>query len=207
MIGKIHLRSSTLIGACLVAVLLHGCWHPRAKSQSVKTTTQDLQQWLRNIDQGTLADWQGWSPAWQLNDLQQLVQPLQIAQAYQLGSQILQRHQFQLPHQSQPLQVLANAQGEVVLVRLEDAILTQSAQALADQWGKPELKKELPSDHRFAPAQLWVFAARGISLYVMDAQKQGPMSISCIALYVPTTLEDFLTVLEGDERIRMWDER
>jgi hypothetical protein len=207
MIGKIHLFSSTLIGACLVAVLLHGCGHPRLKSQSVKTEVQDLQHWLTHIDQGTLADWQGWSPAWQLDDLQQLVQPSHSALPYQLGSQSLLRHWFQLPNQPQPLQVLADTQGEVVLVRLEDAILSQSAQALADQWGKPDLKKELPSDHRFAPAQLWVFAARGISLYVLDAHTQGPRCLSAIALYVPTTSAHFLSTLEGDERIRMWDER
>jgi hypothetical protein len=206
MIGLSDCRRVLALGVCVAVLWLQGCSHLNSKQKSMKEENHHLSQWLQNIDTGELSAWTGWSPQWGIDDLLEAGQAKGEATQQILGKQSLSCHTFHLPHQSQPLQVLADHQGQVVLLRLEDARLLHSADALAQLWGPPATKNELPADHRFAPAQLWVFPQRGISLYVLDPARHGPMTLSAIALYVPTTLDIYLRDLEGDERVRMWED-
>jgi hypothetical protein len=139
-----------------------------------------------------------------LDDIRKAIEPEGQLQPFALGSENLRGYSIAFTHQTQPLQVFVDSLGKVVLLRLEDAILTQSAQELAALWGEPEVKKELPSDHQFAPSQLWIFLNRGIALYVLDPQKRGSLSLSAIALFAPDiSSETYFRELDGDERIRM----
>jgi hypothetical protein len=206
MIWPLTHRHMLLLWACTMVIGLSGCGHINSKKKAVNEEHKNLPQWLQKIDQGELSDWKGWSNAWRIDDLLKTWQPKGEAQQQQLGTQTLSRYEFALTQQTQPLQVLADSQGQVVRVLLEDAVLKQSANEIQLLWGTPTAKDELPSDHKFAPAQRWAYPQRGITLYVLDAQKHGPLSLSAIALYVPTTLEIYLRDLEGDERVRMWED-
>ncbi len=202
MISHLYTGRRLLLCLCTLVIGLSSCSHFHSKQKSVKEENKSLAQALESIDQGALATWDGWSPAWKMADILKVWQPKGEPLPDRLGSQALLSYSFPLTHQSQPLQVLADSLGKVALLRLEDAVLTQSASELEQLWGAPAAKKILPQDHRFAPAQLWVFPQRGISLFVMDAQKRGRLCLSAIALYVPMSLEIYLSDLEGDERIR-----
>lgn len=189
----------------LAAVVCQGFGCNNSIRSSVKTNDSSLPQWLERIDRGQMADWIGWKPEWKLSDVDAVLERAGAPQGYELGGRALQLVQFSLAHQSMPLQVMADSAGHVVMVRLEDAVLDQSAAALEQHWGVPKAKGNLPSDHLFAPAALWAYPDRGITLYVMNPSTQGAMSLSAISLYPRTSLEHFLHELDGDERVRMWD--
>lgn len=193
-----------LIWAFALLIVLGGCRQYHSKHQSVKQENISLKHWLAKIDAGDLANLQGLFTETGLDDIRKAIEPEGQLQPYALGSEKLQGYSIAFTHQTQPLQVFADSFGKVVLLRLEDAILTQSAKELAELWGEPDVKRELPSDHQFAPSQLWIFPNRGVALYVLDPQKRGSLSLSAIAIFAPgISSETYFRELDGDERIRM----
>ena len=192
--------------AALALAVLSGCKTGRPTPKTVNDNYMGLADWLKRIDAGELSDWDGWSSNWKLADVQAMLPIAAEPQGYKLGTRTLDLFAFTLERQSQPLHVLADKSGQVVLVPLEDAVLDRSAEELAKIWGRPNATKNLPSDHRYAPAELWAWPSRGISLYVMDPKRHQAMSLSSISLYPSTDLKTFLAELDADERVRMWED-
>ena len=146
------------------------------------------------------------SPTWKLADIQAQLNKSGEQQGYTLGAQALSLHRFTLPNQTQALQVFADSEGNISLLRLEDAILTQNANDLERLWGPPKAKNILESNSKFAPSMQWIFPDRGITLYVMNPESKGTMSLSAISLYVPTSLEHYRDDLGGNERVYMFED-
>jgi hypothetical protein len=65
-------------------------------------------------------------------------------------------------------------------------------------FGEPELKRNLVYPEKYAPSTQWIYATKGITLYVLNKKVSG-QQLTCIALYKMTTPSDYLERLGGTE--------
>lgn len=109
---------------------------------------------------------------------------------------------FELPlvHQAQPLQCFIDETGTLILLRLEDALMKTSLEVFVGLFGEPELKRNLVYPEKYAPSTQWIYASKGITLYVLN-KKVSDQQLTCIALYEMTTPSDYLERLGGTETV------
>lgn len=165
------------------------------------TSATALQTSLDIIDRGAFADWQGLSPAWSRPHLAALGHQLRSCRAHELGGRPHQRCEFPLPHQPEPLRCFLDAADQIVLLRLDDPRAALPWPALAQALGPPDEINRLQTPHAGAPATQFIYAHKGITLYVDESPDPAQSQLSAVSLYAPTTPQVYRQSLGGDETI------
>lgn len=190
---------------CLVLLLLVGIQsqsysQPIPQVKSMKPNS--LAHGMESIQQGDLSEWQGLPMDLNLPQINAVLGTPVRQGGYVISSKLCTLSRYALEGQSQPLQVFKDESGAILLFRLEDPLLLHSANELVERWGEPDQKRILPNDHPYAPSSQWIFARRGVTLYVMDAAKKEYLSLLAASFYAPTEADLYLRQLGGNERVR-----
>lgn len=192
-----------------LGLLLFSCTACRSTiSQKQKDMTDSayIADLLKTIDSGDLARWSGLRSGLEVEDFKAAGVEIHVQAGHTLGRERYATVQVR-GEQPQPLTLFVDGEGKVVLMRLPDALLEQSAEELEEMWGASELRQNVQRDSPFAPSEQWIWAGRGITLYVMNPQQKGGMALSSISLYPPTTAETYLEELGGNETVRFFPQR
>ncbi|HWN70994.1 MAG TPA: hypothetical protein VNM90_25300 [Haliangium sp.] len=158
------------------------------------------------IERGAWSEWTGLQGEWPRSALESLGGGLRSCREHELGGKRVQRCELSLSRQPQPLQCFFDETGQVILLRLEDPRSADSWPALARELGVPSQRNALPREHVYAPSAQYIFAARGITLYVVELPETTASILSAVSLYAPTSAETYLHGLGGDETIEFFDD-
>lgn len=159
---------------------------------------EQIKRQILLIDQGHFEQWSGLEGEWTKKTVEDATGSTLNCIGYSLSGKQLSRCNLPLKLQRRPLQCFADDAGRISLLRLEDARLASSG-GIAEIFGEPETKIVLGYPDIYAPADQWIYAARGITLYVLDEKPGAAMPLSCAAFYKPTTAAEYLEELGGTE--------
>lgn len=172
----------------------------------MSTGSQKLGKDIALINEGNFLAWQGLDSVWTKENLLKVFEPGPCIN-YQLGGRKLFRCSYPLSSQKQPLQCFFDAEGKAVLLRLEDPAAITTAFELIEKLGTPENTRILTGKEKYAPAKQLIYAKRGITLYALGNVKARAASLMAVALYKPTSVENYIRLLGGDEMVEFQEDR
>jgi hypothetical protein len=153
---------------------------------------------LRRLARGDLAGWSG------LPD----VGPAEVTAAFggvveepgngRLSGVPTRFRTYRVPEQREELWGWFDDEDRVRLLVFDWPSLAAPAPALLETLGPPETKLEPGTGHH-ADAYQWVYAGRGLTLYVREWREDGP-EIARVAAYRPTTVDDYVENLGATDR-------
>lgn len=157
------------------------------------------------INEGDFLAWKGLDPKiWNKDNLLMLSEDLPCIN-YELDNRKLSRCLFPLTSQTQPLQCFIDKNnGEVVLLRLEDAVIPYSFDNLVQSLGLPEEEFNLEYNNKYAPAKQYIYSSKGITLYILGNIEANKSKLMAVALYQPTSVDVYRNQLGGKERIKLF---
>lgn len=169
------------------------------QAQSLKNMSDlnQLKHHLELIDQGKILEWKGLGKEWNGANLEKLFSGKIKYGGSTLGKAV-RSMEIQLPHQPHYLRCYLNKQDEVIFVKMDDAKLSDNWAKLTKLLGKAEKTTSLVYNHSYAPCTQFVYAQKGITMYVMDLTPIEKSVIGSIALYSPATVEAYINDLGGN---------
>jgi hypothetical protein len=161
---------------------------------------------LRMIGNADFNSWTGLAPGIISADIKKVFTEEREARAYTLSGRKLTQVGYRVPGQVDPVWMWYE-NDVLVLVRMSGPTLKNSVGSLMEYLGKPEMKIEAEQGFIYPMAAQWVYAKKGITLYVNDFLKNGEGYpddfIEAVALYQPTTAREYKETLGATEtRIR-----
>lgn len=185
---------------------LGNCSLANKTKREMNTGSHKLEADIALINDGNFLAWEGLDSVWTKENLPEAFKPGPCIN-YRLGGRKLSRCSYPLANQKQPLQCFFDKEGKAVLLRLEDAAATMKANELIEKLGVPESTRVLSGKDKYAPAKQLIFASRGITLYVLGNIKADAASLMAVALYKPTSAENYIRLLGGDETIELQEDK
>ena len=161
---------------------------------------QDLKKAIQLIDSGNFIAWQGLTSAWDKDDLNKIEPDLKCS-GYNLAERKATKCLYPLTGQPQPLQFFLNEKEQIFLLRLEDVQISGSLNDLLVELGTPDAILTLTDGYKYAPARQYIFSRRGIALYILGDPKKGSATIMAVALFKPSSLENYKQNLGGMETV------
>ena len=156
------------------------------------------------IDQGKLLEWKGLGKEWNRNNLEKLYKGKTISQDCMLGT-ATSDIQIPLAHQPHPLTCYLNGQDEVIFIKMEDVKLHDAWADLSETMGQPEKKNtNLPNNHIYSITTEYIYAQKGITLYVVELPPPNKSFVSVVVLYSPTTPQIYTNELGGNATVRFF---
>ena len=185
---------------------LGNCGSANQTKREMITGSQKLEADIALINDGNFLAWQGLDSVWAKENLLEVFQPGPCIN-YRLGGRKLSRCSYTLSSQKQPLQCFFDEEDKAILLRLEDAATTIKANELIEKLGVPESTRILTGKDKYAPAKQLIYANRGITLYVLGNIKADAASLMAVALYKPTSAENYIRLLGGDETVELQEDK
>jgi len=165
-----------------------------------------IQEQINIVDEGHFARWPGMLHHWTKDLIEDSYdQKIDCTNSF-LSGRRSSKCLLRLPHQTQPLQIFIDDSDKIRLLRLEDARPANSLERMIQLLSEPELKRSLTYPDMYSPATQWIYASKGITLYVLDESKGSAMPLSAVSLYEPTTVDHYLTNLGGKEIMRFFSD-
>jgi hypothetical protein len=165
----------------------------------MQNMNEKIKKAIEQIDAGQFNEWKGFVDGWTLPALAETTGNTPGCSGFALSGKLLNLCTMSLKRQEQPLQCFVDAAGKICLLRLEDARPSSSLTNLTVSLGEPEIKRTLLYPDYYAPATQWIYASKGITLYILENVSETDNLLLCIALYQPTTVTDYLDNLGGKE--------
>lgn len=166
----------------------------------------DIREQLDAIERGAWSEWKGLEGAWSRSDLESIAGALHSCRGDELSGKPVQYCELSLARQPQPLQCFFSDDGQVILLRLDDPRSAESWPALSRKLGPPGQANLLPPGHVHGLSMQYIYAARGMTLYVRARTEPTESIISAVSLYAPTSARTYLNSLGGDETIEYLDD-
>lgn len=149
--------------------------------------TTDCEKALQSLGSGALADWRG---------LPASCTPAELSKVFtgggdppgngRLSTRPTPFRNYRASAQAQPLQVWFDGEDRAILITWIQPTVSTPVKELLDSLGAPEAKLD-PSIGYHADAYQWVYASRGLTLYV----REHDWTLARISAYPPTTVADY----------------
>jgi hypothetical protein len=182
------MRASLVVGCVLVASCA-GCQGKgeRSMSNPPPTAATPCESALQALGAGSLADWRGLPAGCADADLRKVFtgggDP---AGNGKLSTRPTLFRNYQTPKQPQPLQVWFDDQDRAMLVTWIQPVVDVPVPDLLAKLGAPDAKLD-PTIGYHADAYQWIYAGRGLTLYV----REHDWTLARVSAYVPTTAADY----------------
>lgn len=163
-----------------------------------------IKQQILLLDQGHFERWSGFEGEWTKKIVEESTDSKLNCTGYFLSGKQLSRCVLLLKLQPRELQCFVDDTGKISLLRLEDARLA-SSDGITKIFGEPEIKRSLGYPDIYSPATQWIYASRGITLYVLDEKPGAAIPLVCTAFYKQTTVTEYLDELGGTETRKYFD--
>jgi hypothetical protein len=168
--------------------------------------SRSIPEQIKLVDEGHFEQWTGMTHEWTQKIFESLFgSELNCSNGFLSGKKI-NKCMLQLKLQRQPLQIFTDDIGKIKLLRVEDVRVASSLKDIIQLLGEPEFKRSLIYPDMYSPANQWVYASKGITLYVLNENSESNMPLSAVALYEPTTVDNYLTNLGGKETMRFFSD-
>jgi hypothetical protein len=184
------MRTTLVLLGC---VMLAACGACRGEEERAMTTNSnpavatDCESALRRLGAGELADWKGLPAGCGTADLGKVFRGGgDPAGNGKLSTRPTRFRNYQAEGQGQPLQVWFDDADRAILVTWIQPSVQGSVKDLLAALGAPEKKLD-PTVGYHADAYQWIYAARGLTLYV----REHDGTLARISAYAPTTVEDY----------------
>jgi hypothetical protein len=188
--------------AVLVCVTLAACGACRGEEERTMTTNSppavetECESALRHLGKGELTDWKGLPAGCGTADLSKVWSGGgDPAGNGKLSTRPTRFRNYRVDTQAQPLQVWFDADDHAMLITWIQPTVEGSVKDVLDALGAPDKKLD-PTIGYHADAYQWIYAARGLTLYV----REHDWSLARISAYVPTTVEDYEDRLGARDR-------
>jgi hypothetical protein len=166
-----------------------------------------IKEQIAFIDSGHFERWKSFGSEWTKKNVQELTVPSTGCSTYVLSGRSLSRCMLPLKQQSQKLQCFADETDRICLLRLEDANMALSLADFTKLLGSPDLKRSLQYPDKYSPAAQWIYASRGITIYVRDENPKISFPLACVSLYEPATVTEYLEKLGGRDTMIYFNEK
>lgn len=156
----------------------------RANDKKGQTTCVDA---LKDLVEGRLADWTGLPEGCGPDDLSKVLEGGEDEGRGQLSSNPAQFRLYQSSHTTGLIQAWFDKHKHTFLITIVAPHIEGAVKDLLDKLGEPE--KKLDSDVGYhADAHQWIYAKRGLTLYVREHSTE----IARVAVYLPTSVEYYI---------------
>ena len=163
-----------------------------------------IKQQILLLDQGHFEQWAGFEVEWTKKAVEESTDSKLNCNRYILSGTQLSRCVLPLKLQSQGLQCFIDDAGKISLLRLEDPRL-ESSDSIVNIFGEPETKIALGYPDLYSPSVQWIYASRGITLYVLDEKPGAAIPLVCAAFYNQSTVAGYLGELGGRDTKKYFD--
>jgi hypothetical protein len=158
-----------------------------------------IKEQIQLLDDGHFEQWHGLGDEWTRQGIEAFTHPGLDCRNYFLAGKSISQCLLPLKTQPQPLQIFIGDGEKIRLLRIEDARPAISLPDMLKLLGEPGVRRSLRYPDFYAPATQWIYATKGITLYVLDESPGSTIPLAAVAFYEPTTADDFLANLGGRE--------
>jgi hypothetical protein len=137
---------------------------------------------IRALVEGRVEEWQGLPDGCQHEDFAQVLDGGEEEGTAMVSGNRAQFRMYRAPDQPDPIQVWFNHEGSAFLITFTDPKLSDEVEAVLQRLGQPEAKLD-PSIGYHADATQWVYARRGLTLYVREHVNE----VARLSAYMPTS--------------------
>jgi hypothetical protein len=150
---------------------------------------------VRRLVDGDIAGWSGLPEGCTHADLSQVLAGGESEGNGRLSGFPAHFRMYQAEKQTELIQTWFDTRGRVFLVTFSNPQLSETHQEILRALGEPEAKLE-PGVGFHADAHQWIYAARGLTLFVREHLDE----IARVAVYRPTTASYYENYLGGHDR-------
>jgi hypothetical protein len=159
----------------------------------------DCVQAIRRLATGDIGDWHGLPSGCHHEQMAAVLQGGDADGQGLLSGYPVRFRFYQAESQAELLQAWFTSRGEVFLITFSAPRLAGDPALLLESLGEPEQKIE-PGVGFHADAHQWVYATRGLTLFVREHLTE----VARIAAYQPTTADYYERYLGGHDRRHYW---
>ena len=196
-------RMDLLAGVAVVTCLtsLTSCaWHVEGNSMAtMREPRAACVTVLRRLSIGDFKNWTGLPGGCTSKEVQLVLSGGESSAIGRISDRSTQFRVYESPQHSEVIQVWFDDADRVLLITLVAPTIKGDVNALLRTLGPPERKLE-PSVGHHADAHQWIYAGRGITLYVRERSNE----IARVAVYPPTTVEQYELKLGANDTNTYW---
>jgi hypothetical protein len=161
--------------------------------------TGECTEALRCLDMGDLVNWLGLPYPCNHSDMASVFAGGDEPGNGMLSGQPMQFRMYRTPHQPEPMQAWFDQQGNAVMVTLHQPHISTDTPELLARLGPPEKKLDMDIGYH-ADAFQWIYAGRGMTLYVREHIPE----LARVAVYQPSVPMYYETYLGARDQRHYW---